>query len=88
MLGAASIRGVPAFGLPKISSLVGGISVPPLRLLRCGRSGQTASLLWLAECLEFIYRFVHGVPARNGHDSLLLLDGCGCRRSDREQNKS
>ena len=25
MLGAASIRGVPAFGLPKISSFVGGI---------------------------------------------------------------
>src|SRR5215471_17633222 len=28
MLGAASIRGVPALGLPKISSLVGGIFIP------------------------------------------------------------
>ena len=28
MLGAACITGVPAFGLPKISSLVGGIFMP------------------------------------------------------------
>jgi len=28
MLGAASMRGVPPFGLPKISSFVGGIFIP------------------------------------------------------------
>src|SRR5262249_9207271 len=28
MLGTASMRGVPPFGLPKISSFVGGISIP------------------------------------------------------------
>ena len=28
ILGTASIKGVPALGLPKISSLVGGIFIP------------------------------------------------------------
>ena len=36
LLGAASISGVPPFGLPKINSLVGGIFIPTSRVYQLG----------------------------------------------------
>jgi hypothetical protein len=36
-LGSANINGVPALGLPKISSLVGAFSIRPYLLPRCGQ---------------------------------------------------
>ena len=75
-LGAASISGVPAFGLPKIRSLVGGIFSPafsasPLWSI----SANSVTAFRLQDGLQFVDRLVHGVMARYLDDPFFFLHG-------------
>ena len=79
-LGAASISGVPPFGLPKIKSLVGGIFSPtfsasPLWSMRA----NSVTPLDLQNGLQLVDRLVHGVMARNFDDPFFFLHGPSLR---------
>ena len=80
-LGAASISGVPPFGLPKIKSLVGGIfnstfSASPLWSM----SANSVHSFRLQNGLQLVDRLVHEVMARNIDDPFVFLHRKRLRR--------
>ena len=62
LLGAASITGVPAFGFPKIRSLLGGIFNPAFAAVI--DQGEQCDSFFLKDCFQLRNRLVHRVITR------------------------
>jgi hypothetical protein len=69
MLGAASISGVPALGLPKMNSLVGGIFIPTLGFSTVVDQRKEGQPLGLQDILEPVDGFIDRMTTRLVDDS-------------------
>ena len=80
-LGAASISGVPPFGLPKIKQLGGRHFQSHLfRFAAVVDEREQRHSFGLQNGLQLVDRLVHGVMARNFDDPFLFLHGKRLRR--------